>query len=101
MSFLAPGFLLAAGLAALTVVGLHLLSTRDPRLQPFPTTRFVPEAAVRATVTATMVAPKIGFERRDGPLHVGRVVVVDIGVPPSLVERAAAAAPSADTARGS
>jgi NAD(P)H-hydrate epimerase len=49
--------------------------------------------AVRATVTATMVAPKIGFTRRDGPAHVGRVVVVDIGVPPSVVDRAIRAAP--------
>ena len=45
--------------------------------------------AVRATVTATMVAPKAGFSRNAGPAHVGRVVVVDIGIPPSLVERIA------------
>ncbi|HEX5030759.1 MAG TPA: NAD(P)H-hydrate epimerase [Candidatus Eisenbacteria bacterium] len=43
--------------------------------------------AVRATVTATMVAPKIGFAKADGPRHVGQVVVIDIGVPRSLVER--------------
>jgi NAD(P)H-hydrate epimerase len=47
--------------------------------------------AVRATVTATMVAPKEGFARKDGPAHVGRVVVVDIGVPPSVLERVAQA----------
>jgi NAD(P)H-hydrate epimerase len=52
--------------------------------------------AVSATVTATMVAPKVGFEKKDGPLHVGRVVVVDIGVPPSLVERVVGAKPRAD-----
>lgn len=55
--------------------------------------------AVRATVTATMVAPKVGFARKDGPLHVGRVVVVDIGVPPSVVERVARASCGADTPR--
>jgi NAD(P)H-hydrate epimerase len=47
--------------------------------------------AVRATRTATMVAPKVGFAKRDGPLHVGRVVVVDIGVPPFVVDRVAGA----------
>jgi NAD(P)H-hydrate epimerase len=57
--------------------------------------------AVRATVTATMVAPKVGFARGDGPIHVGRVVVVDIGIPPSLVERVARATPPADRAAAS
>ncbi len=52
-------------------------------------------SAVRATVTAAMVAPKVGFARKDGPLHVGRVVVVDIGVPRSVVERVARAADAA------
>ncbi len=52
MSFLAPGFLVAAGLAALAVVGLHFLSTRDPRLELLPTARFLPDVAVRATATA-------------------------------------------------
>ena len=49
LSFLAPGFLVAAGLVALGVVGLHFLSTRDPRLELFPTTRFVPDVSVQAT----------------------------------------------------
>ncbi|MCK6462030.1 MAG: NAD(P)H-hydrate epimerase [Planctomycetes bacterium] len=57
--------------------------------------------AVRATVTATMVAPKVGFARKDGPTHVGRVVVVDIGVPPALVERVAGSGSLADTSAGS
>lgn len=47
--------------------------------------------AVRAAVTATMVAPKTGFGLAEGPAHVGRVVVVDIGTPPSLLERVATA----------
>jgi NAD(P)H-hydrate epimerase len=46
-------------------------------------------AAVRATVTATMVAPKVGFRLLDGPAHVGDVVIVDIGVPPAVVRRVA------------
>jgi len=41
--------------------------------------------AVRATVTATMVAPKVGFALGRGPELVGRVVAVEIGVPPDLV----------------
>lgn len=41
--------------------------------------------AVRADLTATMVAPKIGFDQAEGPTHTGRVEVVDIGVPPALV----------------
>lgn len=52
MTFLAPGFLVAAGLAALAVVGLHFLSTRDPKVELLPTTRFLPDVPVRATVTA-------------------------------------------------
>jgi len=43
--------------------------------------------AVRAAVTATMVAPKTGFTLGEGPRLVGEVVVVDIGVPPSVVRR--------------
>lgn len=49
LSFLAPGFLVAAGLVALGVVALHFLSTRDPRLELLPTARFIPDVAVQAT----------------------------------------------------
>jgi hypothetical protein len=49
LSFLAPGFLVAAGLVALGVVALHFLSTRDPRLELLPTTRFIPDVPVQAT----------------------------------------------------
>ena len=45
--------------------------------------------AVRADVTATMVAPKRGFRLAKGPTHVGVVEVVDIGVPPELVAEVA------------
>ena len=44
-------------------------------------------AAVVARHTATMVAPKIGFARAQGPKHVGRLHVVGIGTPPELVDR--------------
>jgi len=38
-------------------------------------------AAVRATVTCTMVAPKRGFEHKSASEWTGRVIVVPIGVP--------------------
>ena len=48
MTFLAPGFLLAAGAAACAVIALHFIVTRRPRSVPFPTARFVPDAPVAA-----------------------------------------------------
>jgi len=48
MTFLAPGFLLAAGAAACAVIALHFIVTRRPRSMPFPTARFVPDAPVAA-----------------------------------------------------
>ena len=41
-------------------------------------------AALRAEVTATMACPKVGF-RGPGESYVGRLVVVDIGLPALLV----------------
>lgn len=48
MSFLAPGFLIAASAGALAVVVLHFVVTRRPRSVAFPTARFVPEVPVAA-----------------------------------------------------
>ncbi|HEY5086862.1 MAG TPA: BatA domain-containing protein, partial [Gemmatimonadaceae bacterium] len=48
MTFVAPGFLLAAGAAACVVIALHFIVTRRPRSVPFPTARFVPDAPVAA-----------------------------------------------------
>ncbi len=45
--------------------------------------------AVRATLTATMAAPKVGFRLGEGPRHAGKVVVVDLGIPPALIARVA------------
>ncbi|HED66023.1 MAG TPA: NAD(P)H-hydrate epimerase [Planctomycetes bacterium] len=39
-------------------------------------------AVVRADVTVTFVAPKLGFGNGAGPDSTGRVVVADIGIPP-------------------
>jgi NAD(P)H-hydrate epimerase len=46
--------------------------------------------AVRADLTATMGAAKVGFDLAEGPAHVGEVEVVDLGIPPAVIERAAA-----------
>lgn len=42
-------------------------------------------ATVRADVTATFVAPKIGFSKPGAGDYVGRVVTIDIGVPRDLI----------------
>jgi len=77
----AKGAIEAIGAAACPVVAIDLPSGLDAN------TGAIHGVAVRADVTATMVAPKQGFERGEGPRLVGEVVVVDIGVPPSLVRR--------------
>lgn len=68
MSFLAPGFLLAAAAAAALTVGLHFLVTRHPRARVLPTARFVP-----ASPTAILA-----IERRpyNLPLLVLRVLLI-------------------------
>lgn len=48
--------------------------------------------AARADVTVTMAAPKLGIAVAPGAAYAGRVVVVDIGVPPAVL---AAMAPRA------
>jgi len=44
-------------------------------------------ATIRADVTVTFVAPKVGFGTPEAAEYVGRVVVVDIGDPRELVGR--------------
>lgn len=43
------------------------------------------EPCFRAAATVTMVAPKVGFEKPGARAVVGRVVVVDIGLPRGLI----------------
>lgn len=50
-------------------------------------------AAVRAKRTATFVLPKRGFFLLEGPVHVGKVDVIDIGVPRELIESLGARPP--------
>lgn len=45
--------------------------------------------AVRADRTVTMAAPKVGLLVGGGPVHAGTVDVVDIGIPPFVLDRAA------------
>lgn len=45
--------------------------------------------AVRADRTVTMAAPKVGLRVGDGPVYAGTVEVVDIGIPPFVLDRAA------------
>lgn len=42
---------------------------------------------VRADCTLTFSAAKKGFSRKQGPMHTGRVIVKDIGIPPVLFKR--------------
>lgn len=49
--------------------------------------------AVKASVTATFLCPKLGLTKNSGPSLAGRVVVIDIGVSPDLPAR-----PSPETA---
>lgn len=49
-----------------------------------------PGACIRATLTATFVAPKVGFSIPSAQEFLGRVAVVDIGVPRILREQALA-----------
>ncbi|MFM8224017.1 MAG: NAD(P)H-hydrate epimerase [Planctomycetaceae bacterium] len=50
-------------------------------------TGVAPGACVRATLTATFVAPKIGFGVPGADAWLGRVEIVDIGIPRALRER--------------
>jgi hypothetical protein len=52
MTFLFPGFLMAAGLVSLGVVVLHFLVTQQPKSETLPTVRFVPDVPARSTSVA-------------------------------------------------
>ena len=47
MTFLAPAWLMVAGLASAMVVGLHLFTRLQPRRLVLPTARFVPDTSLR------------------------------------------------------
>jgi NAD(P)H-hydrate epimerase len=51
------------------------------------TTGKVAESTIRADLTVTFVAEKSGFVRLEARACLGRIVVGDIGAPPSLIDR--------------
>ncbi len=53
MTFLAPGFFLASLAAAVAVVALHFIVTRQPKAGVLPTARFVPDLQATSTARAT------------------------------------------------
>jgi hypothetical protein len=94
MSFLVPGFLLAAGAIAAGAVLLHFIVTREPDQLELPTARFAPERTIQArarrfepkdlllllirvglvlAVGAALAGPVIAPPRRD----VVRIVMLD------------------------
>ena len=76
------GLLGAMDAAPVPVVAIDLPSGLDAD------TGTVLGIAVKADVTLTMVAPKVGFGLADGPRLVGEVEVIDIGVPSEAITRA-------------
>ncbi|MDP9178850.1 MAG: BatA domain-containing protein [Gemmatimonadota bacterium] len=49
MTFLSPAFLWGASLAAIGIIALHFLVTKQPRASVLPTARFVPDSPATAT----------------------------------------------------
>ena len=94
MTFLAPWALwVAAGVSA-AVIALHILASRNPRVTPLPTARFIPDVPLRATAralrlsdvllmlvrVAAVMLVGVAFARPEltrARRAVGRVVVVD------------------------
>ncbi len=75
----------AASVAALQQAGGAIVSIDIPSGLDADTGAVL-GVAVRADLTVTMVAPKVGFCRGAGPDHVGAVQVVGIGIPPAFVQ---------------
>lgn len=46
-------------------------------------------AAIRAGLTVTMAAPKLGLFLSDGPDYAGEIVVADVGIPDAVLQSAA------------
>ncbi len=94
MTFLAPWALWAAGAVSAAVIALHILASRNPRVTPLPTARFIPDVPLRATAramrlsdvmlmlarVAVVMLVGVAFARPElarGRRSVGRVVMVD------------------------
>jgi Aerotolerance regulator N-terminal len=68
VTFLAPGYLVAAVAVAAAIAGLHFIVVRQPRSTMLPTARFVPDS--RATTVAPARRPS------DVPLMLLRMLIV-------------------------
>ncbi|MEP7066167.1 MAG: BatA domain-containing protein [Gemmatimonadota bacterium] len=94
MTFLAPWALWAAGVVSAAVIALHILASKNPRVTPLPTARFIPDVPLRATAramrlsdvllmllrVAVVMLVGVAFARPEmttGKRPVGRVVMVD------------------------
>ena len=94
MTFLAPWALWAAGAVSAAVIALHILASKNPRVTPLPTARFIPDVPLRATAramrlsdvllmmlrVAAVLLVGLAFARPEvtrGRRAVGRVVMVD------------------------
>src|ERR1700712_5732003 len=94
MTFLAPWALWAAGAVSAAVIALHILASKNPRVTPLPTARFIPDVPLRATARAMRLSDVLMLlrvaavmlvglafarpERTEGRRVVGRVVLVDV-----------------------
>ena len=113
MNFLAPGWILVAGVASAVVVAIHLISWRLPRVTPLPTARFVPdEPARRAARTvrltdlallalrvAILMAGGLALARpvfRSKPGGTARVIAVERTADTTSLRRDLASFPEAD-----
>jgi hypothetical protein len=94
VTFLAPWALWAAAAVSAAVIALHILASRNPRVTPLPTARFIPDVPLRATAramrltdvalmilrVAAVMLVGVAFARPElssGRRAVGRVVMVD------------------------
>jgi len=51
-----------------------------------PDTGLVPDIAVRARLTVTLAAPKVGLLNPRAHRYVGQLRIADIGIPPELLK---------------
>jgi len=94
VTFLASWALWAAGAVSAAVIALHILASKNPRVTPLPTARFVPDVPLRATARAMRLSDVLlmlvrvamvmlvglAFARPEltrGRKPVGRIVMVD------------------------